>query len=247
MRKVKRIYRFRDSNEVEVGWMGERPPGEKRQPRRKRTPEEVQKQNQRNRVNALRRKIKANFAENDYWVTLTYRVESRKPVDGVKKDVGDFLKRLRRWYRKVGQPLKFIYRVEIGIRGAVHVHFLVNRIEGCDMKIKELWQQGRPSFKFTYEEGGFQRLAEYIAKEPEADGVEIRYSASRNLIIPQPEVREYQKLNVDDPKPSKGYYIDPESVVRGTNPFSGKDYLHYIEYRIRKEDKPAGRGHPRSG
>lgn len=242
MKKKKRTYRFWNNNEVEIGWMGKRPPGEKRAPRRKRTKEEIQKQNQRNRINFLRRKIKANFFENDYWITLTYKVENRKPIEGVRDDMGKFLKKLRRWYNKQGPPLKFIYRIEIGVRGAVHVHFLVNRIPECDLKIKELWQQGKPIFKFTYEDGGFAKLAEYICKEPEVDGVEIRYSASRNLVIPQPEVKEYKRLNIEEPKPTKGYYIDWDSVVQGVNPFTGRSFLHYTEYKLRPERRKAGEG-----
>lgn len=240
MKRRKRIYRFWNNNEIEIGWMGKRPPGEKRKPRRKRTKEEIKKQNQRNRINMLRRKIKANFRENDYWITLTYKVENRKSLEGVREDMRIFLRRLRSWYKRAGAPLKFIYRIEIGVRGAVHVHLLANRIAESELKIKELWQQGRPVFKFTYEEGNFHNLAEYIAKEPEADGVEIRYSASRNLIIPEPEIKEYRRLNIEDPKPTPGYYIDMDSIVRGVNPFTGRSFLHYIEYKLKPEKGKGG-------
>lgn len=46
--------------------------GEKRQAKRKPTKEQIQKQNQWNREKLMRRLIKANFCENDYWITLKY-------------------------------------------------------------------------------------------------------------------------------------------------------------------------------
>lgn len=39
--------------------------------------------------------------------------------------------------------------------------------------------------------------------------------------------------------PTKGYYIDKESVVYGVNPITGKPYLHYTEYRIGDEEEDA--------
>lgn len=76
----KKTWIFKNSNEVEYVHKGKYgAPREKRGPRRKRTPADIKKANQTNRVNRVRRKIKANFEEDDYWVTLTYRKESRKP------------------------------------------------------------------------------------------------------------------------------------------------------------------------
>lgn len=76
----KKIWYFENSREVEYTHKGRYgAPGEKRGPRRKRTPADIKRANQTNRVNRVRRKIKANFREDDYWSTLTYKKEERKP------------------------------------------------------------------------------------------------------------------------------------------------------------------------
>lgn len=38
-----------------------------------------------------------------------------------------FLQRLRYRYKKLEDVLKYIYRIEIGKRGGIHVHILLNR------------------------------------------------------------------------------------------------------------------------
>lgn len=76
----KRTYIFSDSKEIEYVHKGKYgAPGEKRASRRKRTPEDIKKANLTNRINRVRRKIKANFKENDYWMRLSYKVSERKP------------------------------------------------------------------------------------------------------------------------------------------------------------------------
>lgn len=55
--------------------------GQKRQKRRKATPEEIAKQNQWKRERDVRRLIKWNFGIGDYWFTLTYKKGSRPPLE----------------------------------------------------------------------------------------------------------------------------------------------------------------------
>lgn len=107
-----------------------------------------------------------------------------------------------------------------------------------DKIIKDKWKQGGTQYKLTYEEGGYEQLAEYICKLPNDDEDEDEkevsaYGCSRNLIEPIPEVKDYVRRYVPaEPKPTKGYYIDTESIVRGVNPFNGLSYLKYIELRL---------------
>lgn len=139
---------FADSNEVEYKFAGNYgAKGEKRQKREKPTPEQVKKQNQRNRENRVRRLMKANFLENDYWLTLKYPRGRRPEIGEMKDHLRKFLERLRRRYRKAGQELKFIYRVEVGRKGGPHVHVLVNRIQDGDRMIKECWEHGNVNFR----------------------------------------------------------------------------------------------------
>ena len=52
-------------------------PGMPRMKKKKATPEQIRKVNQWNKERQCWRKMKLNFQENDYWVTLTYKLENR--------------------------------------------------------------------------------------------------------------------------------------------------------------------------
>ncbi len=228
--------------------------GEKRTKRKKATPEQIKLQNQLNKEKRVRRLIKANFGENDYWITLKYPAKTRLKIEEVKKHMKKFLDKTRRDYKRKEDQLKFIYRIEIGKRGSPHVHILLNRITDADLIIKKNWEQGTVYFALAYEAGGFKKLAEYIVKPPDeaADPEKktVPYSCSKNLIRPKPE-RKYRrswtvkKLVMEGPKPTPGFYIVPESVVCGVNKYTGMSYLHYEEARIKRGDGNAGSEHIR--
>ena len=83
----------------------------------------------------------------------------------------------------------------------------------------------------------------YLVKPPldgtDADGKIKQYHPSRNLVRPQPEKKKYhrwtvRKLIEEGPKPTPGFYIVPDSVVSGVNPYTGMSYLHYEEERLKK-------------
>ncbi len=247
-------YRFPNSIEHEFKFAGKYgAKGERRQPKKKATPEQIRLQNQLNRETKVRRLIKANFFPEDLWVTLKYPKGMRKPGHEVEKDFDNFLGRLRYRYKKKGQPLKFISRMEVGKRGGIHIHILVNRIQGedTDLLVQEAWQQGRANFSSIYESGGYAKLASYIVKQPDEDTEGqlslfpeeerkrfIRYSSSRNLVRPAPERKTYRRWTLkrlieDGAKPTPGYYIDKESIRYGMNRYTGMGYLYYTECRIR--------------
>ena len=81
-------------------------------PKSKPTKEEVEKVNERNRIKKLRRKIEMNFDFGDYHTVLTYRKEERPEPAEAKTILKDFLKELRKLYRKLGEELKYIVVTE---------------------------------------------------------------------------------------------------------------------------------------
>ena len=252
----RKVWRFLNSNEYEFSYAGNYgAKGEKRQDKKKPTPEQVKRQNQINKENRIRRLIKANFLPSDLWVTLKYAKGTRKAIGGVKADMRKFLDRLRRRYKRQDDMLKFIYRIEIGKRGGVHIHILVNRTKtgkGADILITECWPHPGTHFTPIYEQGGYKELADYIAKPPpeeQADNEEADktccYSTSRNLVRPQPEKKEYKRRTVRKligqikrgelaKVAAKGFYIDPGSIQIGINRFTGMSYLRYTENRIKE-------------
>ena len=265
----KKIYRFKDSNEYEYTYVGKYgAKGEKRAKKKKPTKEQIKRQNQKNKEIRCRRLIKANFTVGDLWCCLKYPQGYRIPIEEVKKDLKKFLKMLRKNYKDKGKELKFIYRMEIGARGGIHIHILVNRIwhTQTDLILLKAWEEvlrrrkitrkraaGLLDYKSIYDSGGYQSLAEYITKQPVEDSEEYKQlslfvpvqqkillsiSSSRNLIRPEPQRKEIKHWTMrhmleDGPKPSKGYYIEKDSIICGINPYTGMSYLKYTEVLIR--------------
>lgn len=52
--------------------------GQKREPKKEPTPEDIIRQNQWKRVRELRRLVKWNFTTGDSWITLTYQKDNKK-------------------------------------------------------------------------------------------------------------------------------------------------------------------------
>ncbi len=224
--------------------------GEKRAPRKKATPEQIKRQNQLNKEALLRRTIQANFYPNDLWTCLKYPAGTRKSYDEVRKDFNKFLRGMRKDYKIRGEQFKYIYRIEIGARGGIHIHILFNRVWGADLLASKNWVNDNLHFTTLREEGGYRKLASYITKplaeEPEQLSMFIdteiklmsKYGSSRNLIRPEPEVKEpkrktVKKLIQEGPTATKGFYIDKNSVRTGINEYTGYSYLYYTELRLK--------------
>lgn len=235
---VQKEYRFEGSIEIErshTGRYGAR--GMPRQKKKKPTPEQIARQNQTNRENQLRRILKSNFkAAQDYWITLTYQKGTRTEPDKVNDDLTMLMKKLKYQYNKRGRPCKWVARVEVGRRGAGHIHLVINRIPDADIIINKIWRQipgsGHVDMTMLREKGGFKDLAAYIVKrEEEIAPVQQPYSAyrrSRNLEVPKPRIRIIKsKKLLSDPEPYRGYYIEKSSVIYGVNPVTGYLYQHF--------------------
>ena len=81
-------------------------PGQKREKKKKPTPELMRKRNQYNRERTARWKLRANFDVRDYFSTLTYRVEERPPdMDQAKEDFAKAKRKIQTEYRKRGYEL----------------------------------------------------------------------------------------------------------------------------------------------
>lgn len=231
MRRYKKeTYRFPNAIEVYEhldGRYGAR--GEPRAKRKRPTPEQIRKRNQWNKERRARHKLRAWFHPNDYLVTLTYRKEDRpEGMDQAKKELAAFLRKVRKGYKKTGQELRYLRNIEAGTKGAWHVHLVINRIPDADLILKASWPHGGIDFRLLYERGEFAELAAYITKTPDTDPRlrEASYNSSRNLPIPDPEVK-YLALWRKKPKEKSGWYIDKESYHEGTNPVTGCKYRYY--------------------
>lgn len=252
-------YVFPNSIEYEIHWIGRYgAKGEKRAQKIKPTKEEVKKQNQKRRETYIRRVLKLNFIRDDLWTTFIYPKGTRKTIEEVVKDISRFHASMRRARKKINAPYKWICRIEIGKKGGIHVHMVINRVRGepTEQLIRDKWKIGRIHFEYLYDTDDFSKLAEYIVKpvpEEQKKNVDkmpaelqkqlVKYSTSRNLIRPEPEKKVYSRWTVkkmieNGPTETKGYSIIKESIVSGENRYTGMSYLYYTE--IRCPDRKGG-------
>ena len=240
--------------------------GEKRTPKKKATPEQMQKQNQWQKEKTVLRKLRCNFELGDLWITLKFPKGTRLTGKEMRSIWKGFSRKLRYEYKKRKYVLKFIYRMEIGEKGGSHIHLVVNRLTGVPGTaeiVASIWKEYGKFLNYTplYEDGNFKALAEYITKPLKEEmtgqltlfgGEEERrtfsqYGCSRNLKVPEKESHVYKrrtirKLVENGPVPTKGYYIDRDSIRYGQNPYTGETYYYYTEIRLsrQEEDKWGG-------
>lgn len=208
-------------------------PGEhkgKRKKKSKPSTESVRRTNERIAERNLSILLANNFQDGDYHVTLTYRNEPT-PEES-KKILDNFLKRLRRLYRREETELKWILVTEYhGHR--LHHHLVINRLEW--EKVKGCWKEGGAFIQELYTNGDYRRLASYFIKETsktfrESEIQKTRFRHSKTVTYPPTKEEEVSAaLIAKDPKASPGYIVDPDSVYRGTNLVNGTPYLEYVE------------------
>lgn len=201
------------------------------------TSEAIQKQNEKMAESELRMTIDNNFKSNDYYLTLTYK--EQPTWEQAKKDIRNFIRRLQRVYKKLGQELKYIYVAEGKRR--IHFHLLINRaVDLFTEDLTKLWPKGM--HKLVLYRGQAEdaiRLASYFVKEKRAcyyeknEVFKRRYTPSKNLIKPDVKV-ETLKSNTWSRyiEPPKGYYVETDSIVAGVS-LEGYPYRFYRLIKIR--------------
>ena len=251
---IRKNYNSPRMAEIEIYYKGQYGGrGESLAKRRKPTKEEMDRANHRHRVKELRRVIQLNFTEADHLYTFKPVKNCGWTVADLKKARERFTRKLRSLYRKHGIDLKFIYRQEIGKKGGLHFHMLINEAGITLNEICEIWKScggHNVNVEPLYDEGGYEDLAEYIVKaspyeiegQITMDSYQLeklsRYGCSRNLQRPEPEVKEYSRRTVEEiirygVKADDGYYLDKDSVYIGTNPYTGYSYIFYRQYKIK--------------
>ena len=221
-----------------------RPPGMGRAKKENPTPEAMQRSNQRMRERRTLILMRNNFRPGDCYQTHTWSPDKRPPdMESAVKELTNFWKRVRRRYERYEVELKYLCNIEVGPRGAWHVHVVVNEVvdEGLPIAsaiLRNCWKGG--SVKDTKElrkEGAFRDLAKYLAKDERSDPEKVtqaRHMHSRNLEMPKEEVKDYKRRQVIDGrgrwkeiKVPEGYYLEKESLYEGINLYTGYPYRTY--------------------
>lgn len=231
------------------------PPNNRRKKKEKPTPEAVRKNNHRLMARKRRMQLELYFNEDDCYITLTYPKNGR-PADmkAVQEDWKRLVDSMRKVFKKNGATLRWIRNIESGTKGAWHIHAVVKELPpgSVDMKgnpttaaklVSRIWQKkmkhGRVDTQYLQED--VSALAEYITKTPESSKdtghtvKESNCSASRNMPLPEPEVKRYSrwKTFVDrDIKVPKGWVLDKGSVRESINPYTGFPRREYRLIRL---------------
>lgn len=169
--------------------------------RKNETPEKQKRLNRQRAERYITQLADANFGEGDVELTLTYR-ENITDFEQCQRDVGNFVRRLKRYREKHGlDPLKYIYVIEGGYEKKngygitkLHCHMMMNG--GVDRDIlEEIWEYGYANSKALQpdEDTGLQELALYMIKESKMHG--RRFCHSRNLKKPQIRTRDAKTSN----------------------------------------------------
>ena len=202
-------------------------PAKHRGKKKKATPEDIQRNNERRAARKLNLKICANFRPGDYHLVLTYKREMRLPEEAAKKELARFFRGLREDYRKVGHELKYIATTEYK-SVAIHHHVILNRIPGGEEMVRRRWGRGRPRFTQLDDTGDYIQLAEYFLKETkrsrekgERKGQQA-YTCSRNLVMPKKKERHIRAKDFRQPRIPDGY-----EMLKG----SFEDYITPTGYR----------------
>jgi hypothetical protein len=202
----------------------------KRGPRRNPAVPEMEALNARNAARNLNILINANFKKGDSHIILTYAGDA--PASGeAAKHFRNFIRRLSRLYKSFGIPLRWISSTEYA-NSRIHHHLIISGGVPLDA-VSAKWNNGGIRGMTLYSRD-YRALAEYLIKETRKtfrdpdNAFKRRYNCSRNLARPEARVEFVSAAAIEkDPVPAKGYYIDPETVYRGANPFTGGKYIEY--------------------
>lgn len=182
--------------------------------RQKRTPLAMARLNQRNTQRRMARLIDQNFTPADYVFTGTYAYPAEDmgfasidgmqdlylrdglpwEIDRVKRDVVNFIQRVkRRVKRRGGDPkaVKYLYVVESGrdpgngLPPRFHWHGVIHAPGLTSDELKALWDRGFTRCdRLDLEHGGADRLSKYLTKQRR---YERTWGHSRNL--KEPDIR----------------------------------------------------------
>ena len=237
---LRRKYRMPNSIEV-VEFNSAKCPGKSRSRRPKSAPtcEAQARNNQRRKQRACSRMVETYFNEDDGALTLTWAKEKR-PADMQEalKIFGKFVRWLKREYAKRCYELFWIRNIEVGPRGAWHVHMIVNRIDGMELLINDWWTKNCGGVFLQYLRNWRHQgkdIGEYISKtaRTSSEVVESSWGHSRNVKKVKGEDKKITGQRMTDkPRVPKGWYLDENTLHSGEN-IDGYPFRTYILRRIK--------------
>ena len=144
--------------------------------------------NRKMRIRKIHRLLNGNFNHKDYFVTVTYS-EKFVPstIEEAQADYREFMKKLRKLYKKAEKTLKYMAWIEKGVEnGRLHHHLVISGGVPRE-QIEDIFQKGFCDCKrLRPQSDDLLGLAEYFAKDPKGKRT---FTCSKNLdrtcLIPQ--------------------------------------------------------------
>lgn len=202
--------------------------------------------NQRNAEKKLTRLVHLNFGPDDLALHLTYAAGSEpESEDDAQRLLQNYIRRLKRLYKKREIELKYISCTEYGKKsGRAHHHLIVSGGVDRDL-IERAWGRGYANTKrLQFNDSGVSGLAHYMAKDHRFFR---RWNGSRNLTHPEPAVFDGKLSSADigeicdaiDSRTAHIWFEErfPEYVLVDAgyevNPINRGIYIHYDMRRRR--------------
>lgn len=193
------------------------------------------KVNMRAALKKLRRLMNANFQDGDYLTTLDFKPEYA-PAGSVEMQeyMSEFLKKLRKEYKKAGLILKYIYVKEVGKRGGRHIHMIHTK---CEIEIlRKCWIWGGIHVDPLWTDGQYEDIAKYFLKYAdktiETEGAQLgkKYYPSKNLEKPKVDKEVIEKHDTFNTHimDKAGYYLDKSSVTEGVTEEGYRVFRYYL-------------------
>lgn len=148
--------------------------------------------NARNSAKRVTRLIHENFTPRDLFLTLTYAGRQAPTMDQARRDIVNYIKRVKAWRKKNGlDAIRYLYVIQFEDEGRevrVHHHIIMSAM---DRDVAEaLWGKGRAkSDRLKPDEKGLAALAAYITRSKRGNK---RWCASRNLREPKVTVADHK-------------------------------------------------------
>lgn len=133
------------------------------------------------------RLLHCNFGRGDILLTLTYGPGQLKGIEQARRDVQNYLRRVKRWRQAHGLPeVKYLAVIEYedaerpSHRIRLHHHVIMTGMPRA--VAEELWGKGRANARrLQPDDSGLEAIAAYLMKDPKG---RKRWTASRNLKKP---------------------------------------------------------------
>ncbi len=216
------------------------------------TPEAAMRNNQRMAQRHLRQLINANFQDEDYHLIFRYFKHTRPGSwKEAEEEMQRYWRRMQYEAKKKGAKLRYIWATEVGKKGGIHFHAIVNRqalsfftrqwrrqVVGEDGR-KTWIRLGTVYCVPLWTGGQYTDLAKYIIKQTSRTFRAMggkRWHSSRNLKKPKETVKEVKARQWrKEPTPPKGYVFDPSfPLENGVCEATG---LRYQRYGLIKIDR----------